>query len=544
MNSSVPYSNPGAILEALSLINFTPGTVALYSILAAVLPLIYTFTVTTLNDGKRTKDGEPPVPPYWVPFIGHGFGLMGGLGGMLAEYRKADGKPGKPRTLKVFGKKIYLLSDPTDISLMWRKSKTIVFDPLIEFTLRTIFNGTDTAAKALSVGLPGVDQKGLEGKVEWMKQVHHMYIRDLSPNTPVLESMTRVYIRELNIMLAKETRKEFVEVDLFAWIKKLMFPASGRALFGYKLNLDDEVAYHFWNWDRAFLEIVKFYPDFMIPGARASRDKVTEALVEWRKQVKDLRDTIDDDVMWDENFGARLIRERVKLTEQVLEEDDHLGHAGIHLSIFWGLEANAIPAASWTVAHALLVPGVLEKLKAEVSTAVRPPVEGSPLPTFDVDMLSKLPFLNAVWQESMRLGVSSLSPRMVIEDTEINGYMYKKGGMIQACSPVVQIEEEYWGKDVMEFKPERWLPYPREDVTAAGKRIRDYQSKIRPFGGGVSICPGRHFAGQEILATVAVFVMAFEWDTMGKSVPEINRQLFGVGALPPKSDVRLRVRRV
>ncbi|KAF3907816.1 hypothetical protein AA313_de0200751 [Arthrobotrys entomopaga] len=87
MNSTILHSSPGSIFETLSLTDFTPKTIALYSVLAALLPLVYTFTVTTLNDGKPTKEGEPPVPPYWVPFIAHGFGLMRGMDKMLTAYR-------------------------------------------------------------------------------------------------------------------------------------------------------------------------------------------------------------------------------------------------------------------------------------------------------------------------------------------------------------------------------------------------------------------------------------------------------------------------
>ncbi|KAF3920566.1 hypothetical protein ABW20_dc0110441 [Dactylellina cionopaga] len=426
---------------------------------------------------------------------------------------------------------------------MWRKSKTIVFEPLFGFTITQLFDGTPTAVRALEVGLPGVDQTGLEGKIEWIKHVHNMYIRELSPRTAGLDRMTGVYIRELNKELERDSGTTFKEVDLFAWVKKTMFPASGRALYGYKLRITDDLVANFWKWDGAFLELCKFYPDWLIPGVRAARSKVLNEFIRWREEVKDLRNEIEDDVEWEENFGARLIRERVKLTEQVLEEDDVKGHACIHLSIFWGLEANAIPTAAWTIANAVLVPGLLGRLKAEVSPFRRPAAEGSSMPTFDIEQLTKLPLLNAVWQESMRLGVSSLSPRMVIEDTEIDGFMYKKGGMIQGCAPVVQLEEEYWGKNVMEFNADRWLPFPGEDPIVAGKRIRDYQSKIRPFGGGHSICPGRHFAAQEILATVAIFVTAFEWDTAGKQVPQINRAFFGAGGLPPIGDVRVRVKR-
>ncbi|KAK6510658.1 hypothetical protein TWF506_009760 [Arthrobotrys conoides] len=541
MNSSIPIAD--SIRESLSLISVTPGTIALYTALAALLPLVYTFTTTSLNAGKPTKDGEPPVPPYWVPFVGHAFSLMGSMNKLHSGYRKADGRLGKPRTLFVFGQTIYFITNPASILLMWRKGKTVVFEPMLEFVMKNLFGAPDSCVKVLSVGQPGIDQTGLEGQLEWAKIVHKWYLQELNLGTSGLESLTTQFIRELNFELEKRIGSDFHQVDLFAWVKKIMFPVSGRALYGHKLRINDEFTRNFWKWDSGFLQLTRLYPDFLIPGVRAARSKVLDEFVRWRLEVQDVAEGIDDDVAWEENIGARLIRYRVKLNRQVFAEDDHLAHASIHLSLFWGLEANAIPATCWLVAYVLFTPGLLEKLKNEVMTCAEDPVEGSSLPTFNVEKLAKLPLLNAVWQEGLRLGVSALSPRIVLEDTEIDGYIYKKGGMIQGLSPLVQMEEEYWGKDVNEFKPERWLPYPGEDSTVATKRIRELQSKLRPFGGGTTVCPGRHFAVQEIQAMVAVLVTAFEWDTTGGKVPEINRDFFGAGGLPAKGDVKVKLRR-
>lgn len=136
-----------------------------------------------------------------------------------------------------------------------------------------------------------------------------------------------------------------------------------------------------------------------------------------------------------------------------------------------------------------------------------------------------------------------MSPRIVVEDTEIDGYHYKKGAMMQGLFPVVQLEEEYWGKDALSFNPSRWLPQAGEDETVYGKRYREMVSKTRPFGGGTNLCPGRHFANQEIVAIVAVLATGFEWDTTGAKIPEVDRTFFGAGGLPAKNDVKVKLRR-
>lgn len=76
---------------------------------------------------------------------------------------------------------------------------------------------------------------------------------------------------------------------------------------------------------------------------------------------------------------------------------------------------------------------------------------------------------------------------------------------------------------------------------------------LRRTGGGIAICPGRHFAKQEILLTVAILLSRFEfefveWVTMdGKKSdrpPRNNSKWEGAGGLPPDVDMKVRMKRV
>jgi len=75
-------------------------------------------------------------------------------------------------------------------------------------------------------------------------------------------------------------------------------------------------------------------------------------------------------------------------------------------------------------------------------------------------------------------------------------------------------------------------------------------------GGGISMCPGRHFAKQEILATLAIMVTTFDMEMVewvqvtldGKSKSSDrpardNLKYCGAAALPPDRDMRVRWRR-
>lgn len=76
------------------------------------------------------------------------------------------------------------------------------------------------------------------------------------------------------------------------------------------------------------------------------------------------------------------------------------------------------------------------------------------------------------------------------------------------------------------------------------------------------MCPGRHFAKQEIIGSFALFVLFFEIELISDSVSversteekqqgpqrlhlslEPDLRFFGLGALPPKNEIGCRIRK-
>ena len=67
-----------------------------------------------------------------------------------------------------------------------------------------------------------------------------------------------------------------------------------------------------------------------------------------------------------------------------------------------------------------------------------------------------------------------------------------------------------------------------------------------PFGGGYSLCPGRHLAKEEILVAVANMIIAFDFKSVGKPNKvgyQHEMRYFGMGVLPPKKKVEVMIRR-
>ena len=93
--------------------------------------------------------------------------------------------------------------------------------------------------------------------------------------------------------------------------------------------------------------------------------------------------------------------------------------------------------------------------------------------------------------------------------------MLKKDAVVQIPSHFLHHDQGIWGDSVQEFQPRRFMQYM---VNANGSAANGPATKtphlnraaFRAFGGGSSLCPGRHFAMTELLSYVAMATMRFD----------------------------------
>ncbi len=66
-----------------------------------------------------------------------------------------------------------------------------------------------------------------------------------------------------------------------------------------------------------------------------------------------------------------------------------------------------------------------------------------------------------------------------------------------------------------------------------------------PYGGGQRMCPGRHFAKQEIIGTLALLLTQYEIELREpkNGVPECDMRFFPFGGLPPTEEMPFRLRK-
>ena len=108
--------------------------------------------------------------------------------------------------------------------------------------------------------------------------------------------------------------------------------------------------------------------------------------------------------------------------------------------------------------------------------------------------------LDRTFHECLRLKAGAMMGRKVLAATRIGNKMLKTGGTVLIPSRQLHSNANVWGSDHQEFSEARFAE--NEDLLK--------HSSYRPFGGGVSLCPGRKIAKEQVLALVAILIHRFD----------------------------------
>ena len=202
-----------------------------------------------------------------------------------------------------------------------------------------------------------------------------------------------------------------------------------------------------------------------------------------------------------------------------------------------------------------------------------------------------------MYAETLRLTVRIIPTRVpVVPSMNLNGWVFPKGQVVGCSSSIESMDTSIWSTGennehpLEKFWAERFMIYSDLEGSGPLKKPRKAKSGVKldgkleqhgdtkhdkstqtqpqfsleglsstwiPYGGGVRLCPGRHFAKQEMITSMALWLSAYDIELLsardGKSIKEggqpegfkydVNPAYFGLGTCPPKGPVRCRVRR-
>ncbi|KAG9126007.1 hypothetical protein FRC07_005251 [Ceratobasidium sp. 392] len=204
--------------------------------------------------------------------------------------------------------------------------------------------------------------------------------------------------------------------------------------------------------------------------------------------------------------------------------------AAYGLSLMWPMLANAPYAVYWLLAFHLYRPEGLVPLFQEAISVM---ASGRDLAEVVRDS-SATPYLDACINETIRLASDSYSVRWVAEgEHKLGRYTFRTGDQIACNLRGVHMDEGVY-EQPGKFEPERFMD-GKEKVRA----------RFIPFGGGFSMCSGRHLAFSQMKAYLVILLTEFDINLEDElqTLPAFSPNHRGFGMIRPVGDMKVRLMR-
>ncbi|KIE03058.1 cytochrome P450 78A3, partial [Metarhizium majus ARSEF 297] len=189
-------------------------------------------------------------------------------------------------------------------------------------------------------------------------------------------------------------------------------------------------------------------------------------------------------------------------------------------------------ALTWATYVLSCYPDVQTRLRDEVRERLPRLDADADITSVDID---KMPYLNAVCNEVLRFfSPVPRTSREAVEDTTVQGYPIPKGSVILLSPWATNVDQNLWGGDALEFKPERWLANDAMDTKSASSGGASSVYAFLTFLHGPRSCIGASFAKSEFACLLAAWVGRFEFDLVNDEMRDKEKLVvrYGVTARP------------
>lgn len=446
--------------------------------------------------------GRAPLVPGGVPIFGHAPRLATEPVEFMRACREKYGDVF--RLKEVGGTRTYLLN-PLDYAEYFKNT-----------SMRFLEVGSDMAGRVFDYTWADAEKVDPEF-------VSHQ-ISTMMKGDP-LHAMTERMQLKLERLLFEMPAGEWQERDLFDWLGAIVFEAGTEAIFGDE-TYSPEVRAAYDKLDANFGYLALGVPRWMLRGVRRAQRDLAEAALQRGPAHAEILDARD------EHFMSKGVPPAIT---------SHFDSA-----LLWAAQANTMAAAAWTVLFLLRDLGAYAAVGEEVRGVVGPPPSEPGARLLSRQDLKDLVQVESAITEMNRLTTAPSVPRRAFGDTALklhdgNILNISKGDELGLFPPSAHRDPEIFS-DPDTFVFDRFVPEEgrRRKFSKNGQPIR---FNVIPFGGGVSMCPGRFFAINEFKIILASFIHWFDLELLDPDLPAFDYTRTGFGTLPPTRDVRIRVRR-
>ncbi|KAL6306627.1 cytochrome P450 [Sparassis latifolia] len=373
------------------------------------------------------------------------------------------------------------------------------------------------------------------------------HMRDLLP-------MFYEVTARLRTAIASRVTSGSQELDMLGWMGRTALELIGQGGFGYSFDplVDDasdefgealksafSLAYSMGLLRYLLPLLTKLGPpgfrrrlvDF-VPNRRLQRLKITVDLIH-RRSTEIFNEKKATLLKGDEAVSQRLGKGKdiisilmtanmeAKSDENQLPEEELIAHIS-------GLTAAAVDTTSNTLAHILQLlaqhPDAQAKLREEI-------VQARGEDEFSYDQLMQLPYLDAVCRETLRayppvtivdrqtrkdIVLPLSEPIRGIDGETMSDILVPNGTHVFIGVEGCNLSKTLWGKDALEWKPERWLLPLSSTVSDA--HIPGVYSNLLSFLGGGRACIGFKFSELEMKVVLSVLLPTFTFELTDKPI--------------------------
>lgn len=506
--------------------------VAFVVLIATLLTTTYLKSLSCSWPVAAGKGREPPIAPYWLPGLQH---LVSFLLNPARTFQTTQLKyKDSPYTLLMGNVKFHVFGSPSAATHVFARSRTFAYEPVTMSMLENGLNLPVADRVHFQVGLDRADSSG-HGK-GFVVQNHNVWLRYLSgePLDDLMRLFTRHFHEVLDVRLDMKTQG-WQRVDLYQFLRKIIFDTSVLTFFGPRLAQiwgptmwEDFCLFN----DATYIGVRTNLAYVLQPRAGRARERMLRAFEQWLSHDSE-GDWPEKDGYWNEQWGAKMNWERDSLARQF--GLSLRGRATMQASFLFAIILNAAPMGSWFTWVAASNPDRLAKCRAESSKFLRRSKASRFDHELDIDaaQLRSNTFMQALWKEALRIGTAASPARVVMEDTELEGYVVRKGSVVLMPTALLHHSDLFPRADQVDT--ERW--------TGEEEMVKQRSKSIRTFGGGMGMCSGRYAAEQEVIGMVSKLLTLFDIEFEDSWKDEFHFDPKSLGIMHPAGPPMVRVRR-
>lgn len=420
------------------------------------------------------------------------------------------GRTYEPLALQVGPETLYIITSPQDVAQVYKRADVLIW----EGHLNQIFLNFGFNAESLKLAwLKPVDgdSRYIHNNPVNPKQlslihlIENIYAKQLLPGVQ-MDIMSQAFMKSLQSTLCWPTL-DFCAVkanggtntiSLKTLCQHSLLEAGIYSFFGSMIGqIDSKFIQNMLAFNENAWMLFYGLPPMFSSAVSTPQRALKKTLQKFASSPESLRD--------DQSWGVRQI-----LTAQEIVGIDLESRACMLLMVLWAWvgihrstssKADSLRANSnvnnisfWVLAHIVTDERLRDAVKKEVNAAWNSE-------QLDIKFLcANAPVLDDTFHECLRLKAGAMMGRKVQEPTLIGNKWLKPGASILIPSRQLHSNENVWGANHKSFDANRF---------ADNKGLLKHSS-YRPFGGGVSYCPGRKIAREQVFALVAILFHRFD----------------------------------